>query len=303
VVQARRETVPGINHFLHETENLKRLSGVPAQAAAALRRAYVRGGMDRLWRTQAESVGSKAVLAYAIRMLEVATLTLVVGIGPFLASGQILFVVAALLSVNHASTLLVQALAGFAAQKISLDRFQPVNRPEAGAAPQAALHWQGASLQVPPIVDAQARLRFQAHPWPRGTVATLTGPSGSGKSRLLQAMVRAPASGLGRLLYFPKETARHLANGGLPEWPQALLALIAAQAPGPSVVLLDEVFSEAPEAQAQAWTRAILARLAPAQGVLVQVDHRFVMGQGVAIEALRLPDPPPAGNAGEAASR
>lgn len=103
VIRVRRETVPGLNHFLRETENLKRLSGGPAQAAAALRRAYVHTGMDWLWRTQAESLASKALLAYGIRMLEVATLALVVGIGPFLASGQTLFVVAALLSVHHAS--------------------------------------------------------------------------------------------------------------------------------------------------------------------------------------------------------
>ena len=319
VVRARQETVPGINHFLSETENLKRLVGVPALAAAPLRRAYARSGMDQLWRTQAESIGSKTLLAYGIRMVEVATLALVVGIGPLLASEpQVLFMVAALLSVHHASSLLVQALAGFAAQKISLDRFQPPTGPSlpeptegpVGVGPRASLHWQGAYLQVSPITDTQAHLHFQAHLWPRGTVATLTGPSGSGKSRLLQAMARAPVSGLNgvpaphRLLYFPKETAQHLVNGSLPEWPQALLALIAAQVVrGPSLVLLDEVFSEAPEVQAQAWTQAILANLAPTQGLLVQVDHRFVLGQGVAIEALRLGAAPPVESASEAASR
>jgi hypothetical protein len=291
VVNARRKIPIGINIFLAQTENLKRLAGMPLPVAIRLKCGYVGRGLEALWRTQAASLASKAALCYYIRLTSVATLFLVCAIGPLVVTeSQLIFTIAALLTVIGSSSVFVQALAGFAAQSNSHARL------EACGADEVVKAFVQVGHDAVEVVMQQGMKRSSFH-WQRGACYTLLGTSGSGKSRYLRSLATATSPddstqrAIYNILYFPKEASGYLRELNIDWWAALLRIVTKGLSNGALIVILDEALSVLPVVEARQALATLHSLAGETRSTIILVDHRFTWGQTVHMAALDIKSP------------
>jgi ABC-type lipoprotein export system ATPase subunit len=286
VVNSRRKIPIGINIFLAQTENLKRLAGMPLRIAIRLKHGYVGSGLGALWETQAASLASKAALCYYIRLTSVATLFLVCAIGPMVATeSKLIFTIAALLTVIGSSSVFVQALSGFAAQSNSYARLEACGADDVAEASVKVVH---EAVEVM-VTRRSERSHFR---WQRGACYTLLGTSGSGKSRYLRSLATATSTvdsiqqAKYNILYFPKEAPDYLGELNIDWWAALLDIVTNALSNSALIIILDEALSTLPVVEARQALEALNSLLGETRSTVILVDHRFIWGQTVQMAAL-----------------
>jgi hypothetical protein len=275
VIASRRLSAQGVNRYLALTANLRRLQGLQPVVRRELRRRYVARSLALLWRTQAASIGSKGALSFYASLLGAAVLAAACAVGAWLATPRegLVFVVAALVTVNRLGATFVQGLAGLMAQSLSARRLCSATA-AAGDTLGAVRAGPVSPFVLPASSNPVTAASYARTEFPVGSMTLLVGPSGSGKTQFLRH--HAERAACGRVLYFPRETPSLLDLPDGADW-RAEVEVIVLQAArqGQVCVFLDELSTLLPAMVATYWLAGLHRCVQARQGMLIVVDHRL----------------------------